>query len=301
MSVTYYTASGQTAWNAAVTVGLPVWDRVIPIPNDTVCFRQRFMQTAASYAPLALDTPYPAAGSYGVPTASTYYLVDETNFNDRSGGVIEWDRVYCCVPTSWSEPEEFAFNYPGFFGSAASTYFTATGLTLSGSSVVIATSATGISAGDSVYFSITYARGSTSGYLAAMTVKCSAASAGASVTVPDVFPGSGAFGTASGTIRKAQAARGLAKTFAVGSRLIHDYAYSTVASLDTTLPIIEVFTPTDISGFNDVTILSAATIPTGVSYATLVQNNSEIVGETSVRRRFMGNIYVRSTRMIPAR
>ena len=71
MSVTYYKASAQPAFNVAVTSSLPVWENPIPALNEKTVFRQTFVQTAASYAPLALDSVYPAAGSYGVPSSPT--------------------------------------------------------------------------------------------------------------------------------------------------------------------------------------------------------------------------------------
>lgn len=302
MSVTYYTASGQNNFNAVTTVGLPVWDKVLPVPNDAVVFRQRFMQTAASYSPLALDTAYSAAGSYGVPSSPTFYLVDETNFTDERGGLLSWDRVYARVPTQWSEPEEFAFTYPGYVVPiVVGTSFPVTAITASGSNYVLTTTATGISANDQVYFSVTYTRGGLP-YSAAMFQKAVAASSGNSVTIAGVLPGSGAFASEAGTIRKSNPGRITQRSLIVGSRVIHDYAFSTVPSLDAVLPLVNQFTPVDATGYEAAYLSTgSATIPTSAEYAAMINGNSELVGETSARRRFLGNIYVRSTRLVPAR
>jgi hypothetical protein len=165
MSVTYYKATSQPAFNVAVTVGLPVWDVVIPAQNDKVLFRQPFMQLAASYSPLPLDTPYPAAGAYGVPTGATYYLVAEENFADQSGGMLQWERVYAKVPSSWSDGEEFAYTFPAYLGTASpGSDFTITSISDSGTYYTIS-SGMNFSAGDSVFVSVSYVRDSVSYYV----------------------------------------------------------------------------------------------------------------------------------------
>ena len=83
MSVTYFRASTQPVFSAVATVGLPVWESPFDNVTDRLVFRQRFIQTAASYSPSTMNVTYPAHGSYGVPTSTSFYLVEESGFRDE--------------------------------------------------------------------------------------------------------------------------------------------------------------------------------------------------------------------------
>jgi hypothetical protein len=199
MSVTYYKSSSQPAFTSAVTVGLPVWDVVIPAQNDKVLFRQPFMQLAASYSPLPLDTPYPAAGAYGVPTGATYYLVGEENFADQSGGMLQWERVYAKVPSSWADGEEFTYTFPAYIATvSAATDSTITSISDSGTYYTIS-SGMSFSAGDSVFVSVSYVRDSVSFYVGQYT-KAAGGTSGSNVLVPAIFPGTGSFSSVAGNV-----------------------------------------------------------------------------------------------------
>jgi hypothetical protein len=300
MSVTYYKATSQPAFNVAVTVGLPVWDVVIPAQNDKVLFRQPFMQLAASYSPLPLDTPYPAAGAYGVPTGATYYLVAEENFADQSGGMLQWERVYAKVPNSWSDGEEFAYTFPAYLGTASpGSDFTITSISDSGTYYTIS-SGMNFSAGDSVFVSVSYVRDSVSYYVGQYT-KAAGGSSGTNVLVPAIFPGTGTFGSVGGNVTTEVPYRALEQTLLVTSQMVHDYALTSVTALDGSLPIINEFSPVDATGaalqFNQ---LNTSTKPTAAQYAAMIKNQVLIVGASSTRARFYGNIFERVTRYIPA-
>jgi len=300
MSVTYYKSSSQPAFTSAVTVGLPVWDVVIPAQNDKVLFRQPFMQLAASYSPLPLDTPYPAAGAYGVPTGATYYLVGEENFADQSGGMMQWERVYAKVPSSWSDGEEFAYTFPAYLGSASpASDFTITSISDSGTYYTIS-SGMNFSAGDSVFVSVSYVRDSVSYYVGQYT-KAAGGTSGTNVLVPAIFPGTGTFGSVGGNVTTEVSYRALEQTLLVTSQMVHDYALTSVTALDGSLPIINEFSPVDPTGaalqFNQ---LNLSTKPTSSQYAAMVKNQVLIVASSSTRSRFYGNIFQRVTRYIQA-
>lgn len=299
MSVTYYKASTQTSFTAAVTVGLPVWEPVVPVPNEKTLFRQSFMQIAASYSPLSLDTAYPAGGSYGVPATPTYYLVSEENFSDRSGGLMQWDRVYSKVPTSWTDAEEYVYTFPAFIQVATGgSDYAVTAITASGSNFQLSTALT-YSVGDSVYLGVQYVRDGITYFVNQQTKVVSGGSSGTTMNVPPIFTGTGAFTSVSGVVNKRATSRTTEITEVVGSSIVNDYALSSVSALDNDLPIIKQFAPVDATG-GTTNSLNTSTIPTAVTYVAMVQNNVQIAAQNSVRRRFRGNIYVRSTRYVPA-
>jgi len=300
MSVTYYKSSSQPAFTSAVTVGLPVWETVIPAQNDKVLFRQSFMQLAASYSPLALDTAYTAAGSYGVPTGATYYLVGEENFADMAGGMMQWERVYAKVPNSWSDGEEFAYTFPAYLGTVSpGSDFTITSISESGTYYTIS-SGMSFTTGDSVFVSVSYVRDSVSYYVGQYT-KAAGGNSGTNVLVPAIFPGTGSFGSVGGNVTTEVPYRATEQSLLITSQLVHDYALTSVTAIDAKLPIINEFSPVDATGaalqFNQ---LNTSTKPTAAQYAAMIKNQVLIVGASSTRSRFYGNIFQRVTRYIPA-
>lgn len=302
MSVTYYKASAQPAFNVAVTSSLPVWENPIPALNEKTVFRQTFVQTAASYAPLALDTVYPAAGSYGVPSSPTYYLVAEDNQTDLGGGMMQWDRVYARVPSSWSEGEEFAYTFPAFIASAtAGTDRTITNIQDSGSNYLVS-SGLSFTTGDQVHISVSYVRDSLT-YFVGQYVRIIGGTSGTNALVPGIFPGTGAFSSVAGVITQEAPSRTTGNTETVTSQIVHDYALTSTTALDTNLPIIDAFTPVDATGAVIIppSRLNTATKPTSDAYASMINRNVQIVAQASVRRRWLGNIYERQTRYVPAR
>ena len=299
MSVTYYTGTGQSSFTAAVTVGLPVWEQVVPDPNEKVLFRQSFMQLAANYTPLTLDTAYSAAGTYGVPSTPTYYLVAEENFNDQKAGILQWDRVYCKVPTSYTDAEEYVFTFPGFVQVVSGgNDYAVTAIAASGSNFQLSTSMT-YSVGDIVLVAVQYVRSGVTYFVEQNTKVVSGGSSGTTMNVPPIFPGTGTFTSVTGVTNKRAPVRTSQVTEVVPSTIFNDFALTSVSAIDTDLPIIRQFAPVDNTGAA-VTQLNISTLPTAVTYATMIQNNVLIAAQNSVRRRFRGNIYQRTTRMVPA-
>ncbi len=299
MSVTYYKASAQPAFNVAVTSSLPVWENPIPALNEKTVFRQTFVQTAASYAPLALDSVYPAAGSYGVPSSPTYYLVAEDNQTDLGGGMMQWDRVYARVPSAWSEGEEFAYTFPAFIASAtAGSDQTITSISDSGVNYSVS-SALAFATGDQVHISVSYVRDSIT-FFVGQYVRIIGGTSGSSALVPGIFPGTGTFSSVAGVITKEAPARTTQKTDLVPSQVTHEYALTSTTALETNLPIIDEFTPVDATGA-ETTTLNTSTKPTAAAYAAMINKNTQLVAQDSVRRRWLGNIYERTTRFVVAR
>ena len=258
------------------------------------------MQLAASYSPLPLNTAYTAAGSYGVPTGATYYLVGEENFADQSGGMMQWERVYAKVPSSWSDGEEFAYTFPAYINTVSpGSDFAITSISESGTYYTIS-SGMSFNAGDSVFVSVSFVRDSVSYYVGQYT-KAAGGNSGTNVLVPAIFPGAGSFGSVGGNVTTEVPYRSLEQTILVTSQLVHDYALTSVTAIDGALPIISQFEPVDATGgalqFNS---LNTATKPTGDQYAAMVKNQVLIVGASSTRSRFYGNIFQRVTRYIPA-
>lgn len=309
MSVTYYTGTGQSAFNAAVTIGLPVWETPIPEVADKILFRQEHMQSAVSYSPLALSTTYTAHGSYGVPTSSSYFLVGEENFRSIGGGLLQWERVWATVPTSWWEYENFAYTYPSYIcpisiGTAAAVSAITDGVTF----CRLSTTATGIAGGDVVYVAVTYTRGAGSSKSLNMFAVAQNASSGSWVDILPLFVGVGVTYTGvGGSIVEVGTGRTATETLVVSSRVVHDYAKvngggSITGRLDTDLPLIDAFTAIDSIGNRTMTLSTGtASRPDSNAYQSMVRNGVEIVAEQSIRERWRGNIYVRKTRFVQAR
>lgn len=300
MSVTYYKTSAQPAFNVAVTSGLPVWENPIPALNEKTVFRQTFVQTAASYAPLALDTVYPAAGSYGVPSSPTYYLVAEQGQTDLGGGMMQWDRVYARIPTAWSEGEEFAYTFPPLaaYGSA-STYSSITNIQDSSENYLVS-SALAFTSGDQIYISVSYARGGITYFVGQYTTAIDGTS-GTNALIPGILPGSGSFSSISGVINREFPWRVLGTTQVVASQIVYEYALAATSQLDAKLPIIKKFNPIQSNGSDISFDINATTRPTNQAYVQLINIGAQIVAQDSIRRRWLGNIYERQTRYIPAR
>jgi hypothetical protein len=204
------------------------------------------------------------------------------------------------VPNSWSDGEEFAYTFPAYLGTASpGSDFTITSISDSGTYYTIS-SGMNFSAGDSVFVSVSYVRDSVSYYVGQYT-KAAGGSSGTNVLVPAIFPGTGTFGSVGGNVTTEVPYRALEQTLLVTSQMVHDYALTSVTALDGSLPIINEFSPVDATGaalqFNQ---LNTSTKPTAAQYAAMIKNQVLIVGASSTRARFYGNIFERVTRYIPA-
>jgi len=235
----------------------------------------------------------------GTLTAAKAYLVRQSGLRAIDADAVSYERLFSTVPAAWSEPESFAFTFPGFVTSITGSAYSITDLTINGSLTVITTPATGIAANDAVYISVKYTRGGFV-YNTTFFTKVISVNAGVTVHVGLVFSGTGTFSAITGTIRKGAIGRLTEDTLIAGGRLLHDYALSSIAALDTDLPILQAFSPSDSTG-NKVTLLStgSATVPNSADYAALITGGGELVVGCE-RKRYLGNIYVRITRLVPA-
>lgn len=246
----------------------------------------------STYAAEALDT---ADVDY-----TDAYLVEQGDLQDIGGGCVRYTRTYATVPDQWSLLESFAFTFPAYPAGTAGTSFSVTSIAAASlGTVILGTSATGISVGETVIASVAYTRGGVK-YTQTFQGAATAVSSGSSVTLPGSLLGSvGSASAVSGTVQEWTVGRSAAQPLVVGSRIVHDYALSDLASLDEDLPLSQQFRPVDSTGVATDT-LSASSVPTSTAYATSVAERAEICAEASVRRRYMGNIYVRATRLVPA-
>jgi hypothetical protein len=250
--------------------------------------RRTYEGPASTYAAAAIDT--------ADTEFSAAKLVWQGPLVDVDAGCVRYERLFATVPAQWVEPESYAYTFPGYAAGAAGSGFAVSSLTESGANIVIS-AATDIIAGDAVSVSVAYRRnglsqGATFNGIAIATTNVS------QVTVAVTLGGSGVFSSVSGTIAKVQTGAPAARSLVVGSRVVHDYALSSDAALESDLPINPLFTPLDADG-EVVDVLTGATTPTATVYRGFVLARSQIVVE-SVRRRYMGNIFMRQTRYVPA-
>jgi len=125
---------------------------------------------------------------------------------------------------------------------------------------------------------------------------------GGSIGIGLVLPGTGTFTSVGGTVKVMSPARFAPRALIVGSRVVSDYALATPETLESVLPLVNQFQPIDSSG-NEAAILSTgtATSPNSAEYQKWMAAGTEIVAEPSTRERWRGNIWVRKTRLIPAK
>lgn len=283
----------QTAnWNTHSEVKLREIEYPLEGEQSHFIVRRTYEGPKATYASLALDT---ADAEF-----ATAYFVRQGPLVDVDGGCVRYERIFATVPAQWNDHEEFAFTFPAYIvGIAFGNTFSVTNIAPSAANYVLTTAATGISATDSVYLDLNYIRNVANYHVTAITPAVAATSS-VSVTIGGVLPGGGAFSDVVGTLKKGQIGRNAAETLIVGSRLQHDYALSSDTEIDTDLPIIDKFSPRDNAGYEPAT-LSGATTPTATRYNGMIDAGTELVAERSTRRRYMGNIYVRITRLVKAK
>jgi len=252
--------------------------------------RDTFEGPFSNYAPVALNT---AHATYG-----TAYLVQQSPLRQIDGAQVRYERLYSTVPPSWVDPESYAYTFPGYDAGASSASVVVNGITASGANTVFTTATnSGAVATDSVSISVSYTRNGKV-QTAVFSGLAVATTSSSQVTVERTLPGTGAFSVVSGTAAKMIPGVPTARSLIVGSRVLHDYALSSDAALATDLPIAPLFSPlTDIGVFTD--WLTSTSSPTASAYRALITSGGELVAESS-RSRYLGNIYVRMTRMLPA-
>jgi hypothetical protein len=228
-------------------------------------------------------------------------LVANGNQTDIDGGCIAYERLFATVPASWSEPEEYAFTYPAYLGSGGYVGYSVSAITASGANFILSISGSTIVAGDTVFYSLKFTRNSIVYNVSGSAIAVATTNT-SQVTITIGLAGTGVFSSVSGSVGLTIPKRENPETKIVGSRVQSDYILSSPANLNTDLPLIPVFSAIVTSGgtFGTLTdTLSTATAPTAAQYIALINAGSEIVAECT-RRRYLGNIYVRRTRFVPA-
>ena len=254
-----------------------------------------FVQTTVNYSRPAANTLLSYRGS------NCYFVTDDSfrSFGSQPGPVSTWVRQWSTVPAQWQEPQEYAYTYPASSGGAIGGVYNVTAITASAANVVLTTATTGITAGEGVFVSVKFVNSGlsvqTSFYTGALAVTNTTLTIGLG-TIGFV----GSFTNVSGIVTEAVVARAQPRTIPVASLIQHDYALSSTSSLDTDLPLNPVFTPIDNATGAETSELSTTTTPLASQYAQLVVNSSLICVECT-RRRYLGNIYERATRYVPAR
>lgn len=90
--------------------------KTFPFEGDTASYisTQKFIQLAANFEPLPLNSPDPDD-----PTA---FLVSESERSDLGGDLVEWTRTYARVPSDRNEFETYSYGFPGFVATYNSEY-----------------------------------------------------------------------------------------------------------------------------------------------------------------------------------
>ncbi len=295
MSVTFFRASSQPVFSAVATAGLPVWEAPFDNSTDRVLFRQRFMQTAASYSPATMNVTYPAHGSYGVPTSTSFYLVGEDGFRDESAGLLSWDRVYAAVPTTRYDYTSIAYQYPAVLTLPVVT----------GSYVNIGNF--GYGGVDRAYVTndgtITFSRGDTAVLSYRVVISGTTNQMNNFVLVRDASPNGGAIVdlppnffdpsiTVTRQIARAIKSSGRPETKTMVGRAVIEYSYALV-----TPAVTPVFTFNARQTFTldgaEVDFVNLRTSPSISTYAGWISAGSYFNAEDDTWARWKGNIYER--------
>lgn len=286
-------AAGQTAFTAEAQDGDYLIEYPLgPAEPTHIAIKARFKQFRADYARPAANTTL----TYGALTA---YFIDDVEFSDDRGGLCSWTRLWATIPASWSEPEDYAYTFPAFTGSNTygTTYAVSSLNTSTGTVIVTNATSTGIAAGDAVYVQVSYTRNSTK-ITQTWNTLAVATTNNSQTTINGVLLGSGTISAVSGFVAKSVPARAGTLSAVAAGRLAYDYALTSISSLNTDLPLTQPFGAVDSAGIQTTT-LSASTTPTSTIYAGYVTSGAEIVVECT-RSRYLGNIFCRQTRLVPA-
>lgn len=293
-------APGQPAFTTETQTGDYVVSYPLgPLEPTALEIRAPYQQYRTSYTRPTADTPL----TYGARTA---YFIDDVDFQDLRGGLCTWTRIWRTVPAQWVDDGQYAFTYPAYTSAGAignSFPVTAISANISVAPIqyTLTTTATGLSAGSSVFLDLNFRTGTANNHVSGITGLV-AASSGASITVTDIILYS-AFGYTSvtGTVRSASAFRTEPLTLRADCQIVHDYALSNIGNIANTLPTVEAWLPIEASTGAATTSLSNTTIPTNTLYQSMIDAGTTIIPEPSTRQRYAGNIYERSTILIAAR
>lgn len=237
----------------------------------------------------------------GTATRATAYFVEQGPIEWLDGDEMRYMRTFATVPASWTGPEGYTYLYPSFTPGTVGASKTITAIAWSAPYHVITTSAAhGFSAGNAVFLDVTFKISSTTYHVTTPALVITAPTS-TTFTVFNVLGVTGpmTFSSVSGTAATMGIGRLAAKSLVAASQNVYDYALSSIASLDTDLPLSQKFTPVDSTGA-ETSALGTVSFPTAAAYGAMVAAGNLLVAEQSTRQRWRGNIFVRRTRFIPA-
>ncbi len=108
---TFFFKTGTGQPNFSVETCIRAFDPTRPYPQQpqAIIYRARFTQLRAYYSRPAQNTPH--------PDLPQVIFADDTDFQDRPGGIVEWTRTWTTIPNSWDNFESYAYQFPGIISS----------------------------------------------------------------------------------------------------------------------------------------------------------------------------------------
>lgn len=261
----------------------------------------RRVQLASSIANAAAGTALTfSADGTGTLTPPPAYLVLQSDRTPVDGGAERYTRSFATIPPSWTdEVSNFSYTFPAFTAGGFSGNYAILALSVgSGKIAVTNASSTGITVGTGVLLRLTFTRNGRTWTNFTYSGKAVATTDSTHTTIPGDLPGSGAITSVSGFVSILTEGRADPVDLIAASRMIYDYALSTAASLNTDLPLVQRFKAVD-SGGVETKYLTSSTAPSNADYYAIVAASGDLVDSCS-RSRYLGNIYVRATRVVTA-
>lgn len=267
-----------------------------PIPGDSTLYRfsRRCRSSEANHRRLPLNTP-------DEPDYPTHYLVEETDPVHLGGGIVEWTRVYSQIPRSRREGESYSWTLPGLgvealYAQRAIDDSQSTNTT-GGLTRIVTLTNHDLKVGDIVQIACTIAAGDSQQTITVYRTVRGILSP-TSLTVDTVVAGTDPFYL---VLQKVEGGRDPV-TKVVHSILQYDYFLPTIPGQPKRFEDIPIFQPTVIiDGVGKETeTYSVSTKPTKASYLLDVAAGKLIVAESSIVRRWAGNIFERTTRFVKA-
>lgn len=265
------------------------WLRPFDDDFSQYVFEQDYQQFEDNFAPLNLDT---ASDDF-----ADAYLVRESQLEALGGGVVKWTRTYSRLPASRQVFESYSWIVPGIGSGAVyapeniDSVSTAGGVT-----TITAGGDPTISVGDQCSISYTFTDGITGTQYGRTVLRTAlTGTSGGNVNVSVITEPGGTLTFQ--TIKKVEPGRA-AEALEVGSMLQLDYFLPGVSAGVSTpfdIPIIEALEIYDGDGVKT-SSFTASTSPTLAAWRTQVAAADNVCVTRSVVRRWLGNIYERTTR-----
>lgn len=258
-----------------------------------VTFEQDYIQFETDFAPLALDTAhddYPDA-----------YLVREGELQGLGGGLVKWTRTYSRMPISRQVFESYSWLVPGIgAGAVYASQAVSSVANSAGVTTITCAGDTTASSGDSLSINYTFTDGVTGTQYGRNVMRTMTGGTG---TAPEVALITEPGGTLTFNWAKKVEPGRPAEALEVGSVLQLDYYLPGVsAGIGTPfdIPVIDELQIYDGDGLK-VDSFTADTSPTITEWRAQIAAGDRVCVVASIVRRWMGNIYERSTRYCIAR